>query len=214
MIYDFFVDLLRHLSLSLDFLKPYATFIGVLILLLRQNNIKKIINGHLPKRFRDTQSNDIYDTKKEIKIIHAKIDALLAKWGVVWHVEPNNSEKPHHGQKLRYGWTMKFRARVAKLFTARKVIDPLTLLRRMDMKNFLTGKKKWLAFLIAVAVNGLDSTLGLGLGAETVNNITQGATGYIVIEGALDFTRSLTDYFKSKGAKPNAELDIPIEPTL
>lgn len=73
--------------------------------------------------------------------------------------------------------------------------------RKRRMKSFLTGKKKWLAFLIAVAVNGLNETLGLGISTDTVNNITQGATGYIVVEGALDFIRALTDYFKSKGAK-------------
>src|SRR5689334_9471780 len=69
MIYDIIVDLIKHLSVSLSFLKPYATLLGVIVLLLRQNNIKKIINGKLPKRFRDTQSNDIYDMMRDIKAI-------------------------------------------------------------------------------------------------------------------------------------------------
>lgn len=69
MIYDLIVDLIKHLSVSISFLKPYATLFGVIVLLLRQNNIRKVINNQLPKRFRDTQSNDIYDMMKDIKAI-------------------------------------------------------------------------------------------------------------------------------------------------
>jgi hypothetical protein len=82
------------------------------------------------------------------------------------------------------------------------------------MKDFLTGKKKWLAFLLAVIVNGLNDTLGLGMDAETIQNITQGATGYIVVEGVLDLARSLTNHFKAKETKENDKPDIPIEPIL
>lgn len=69
------------------------------------------------------------------------------------------------------------------------------------MKDFLTGKKKWIAFLLAVILNGLNDVLGLGMDTETIGNITMGATGYIVIEGVLDFTRALTNYLKARGEK-------------
>lgn len=85
---------------------------------------------------------------------------------------------------------------------------------KWKMKDFLTGKKKWLAFLLAVLINGLNETLGLGIDADTVSNITTGATGYIVVEGVLDFTRSITNHLKAKGETKNAELNIPIEPPL
>lgn len=87
-------------------------------------------------------------------------------------------------------------------------------LRRIPMKDFLTGKKKWLAFLLAVILNGLNDVLGLGMEPETINTITNGATGYIVVEGVLDLARSFLNHFKAKGEAKNAELDVPIESRL
>src|SRR5690554_1862712 len=160
--YDILVDfinivvyLLKGLPKSLDFLKPYATLLGVIVLLLRQNNIKKMVNSHLPKKYRDTQSNDIYDMKKDIRAIKQHL-------GVVECGDTKTSSNTE----------VKSLKRLRTIFSKVTLLRKLLLRRNRKMKNFLTGKKKWLAFLIAVAVNGLNETLGLGIGADTVSNIT------------------------------------------
>lgn len=62
--------------------------------------------------------------------------------------------------------------------------------------SFLSGKKKWIAFIIAVLVNGLNDVLGLHLSAQTIDNTTWISGGYIAVEGALDLIRALSAHFK------------------
>lgn len=101
MLYDIVVDMIKHFSISLDFLKPYATLLGVIVLLLRQNNIKKIINGRLPKKYRDTQSSDIYDMMRDIRDIKAHL-------GVAARTEPLPSTAYRYPRFLQW---MKFKRR-------------------------------------------------------------------------------------------------------
>lgn len=62
--------------------------------------------------------------------------------------------------------------------------------RRSMTKDFLSGKKEFIAFIIAVLINGLNDTLGLDLSQHTLDTATY-VGGYVAIEGVLDIIRSL-----------------------
>lgn len=183
MIYDIMVDLIKHLSISLSFLKPYATLLGVIVLLLRQNNIKKIINGKLPKRFRDTQSNDIYDMMKDIKAIKEHLG--VEEW----------SNTQQNGQVTTPTLSYK------RFFL---LLQKVTILRRKKIMERLKSRKLWITIVSAVLLvikEGFD----IPVDSETVL-----AFAGIVITAILGLAH--VDAKRAEVTK-NADFKTPIEPT-
>lgn len=65
-------------------------------------------------------------------------------------------------------------------------------------QGILAGKKKFLAFVITVLINGLNDTLGLDLSPNTLQAATYIGGGLIAVEGLLDVIRSLSNHFLQK----------------
>jgi hypothetical protein len=164
MIYDIIVDLIRHLSVSLDFLKPYATLLGVIVLLLRQNNIKKIINRQLPKRFRDTQSNDIYDMMRDIKAIKEHLG--VKEWS---NTQPN-------GQEITPTLLYK------RFFS---LLQTIKIQRRKKYMEKLKSRKLWMAIFGAL-LPIINEEFGLGLNTETIIASVGAIVVYIAGQAHVD----------------------------
>lgn len=81
-------------------------------------------------------------------------------------------------------------------------------------KDILSGKKKFLALIIAVLINGLNDALGLNLSVETLDAATYISGGFIAIEGILDIIRALSNHFLKKnnsGVATNEEFKTSTE---
>lgn len=193
MIYDILADLInlivfliKNLPKSLDFLKPYATLLGVIVLLMRQNNIKKMVNSHLPKKFRDTQSNDIYDMKRDIKAIKQHL-------GVVECGDTKTSSNME-AKSLK---------RLRTIFSKVTLLRKLLLRRKKKMSKWKS--RKFLITLVSAGLLIAKEGLGYEVDSETILAFAGIVVTWIIGESHIDA--------KKVGGK-NAELDIPIEPTL
>lgn len=102
-----------------------------------------------------------------------------------------------HGPVKISSWD---RSNYKRLFSlSRQEASRGNLLRRKKIMGKivqnLSSKKIWV-FLLLVILNGLNDTLQLNLSPEAINNITQGGTVYIVIQGVVD---AVLAYVKKKG---------------
>jgi hypothetical protein len=146
MIYDIIIDLLKHLLDTLDFLKPYATTVGVVFIILRQNNIRKVINGHLPKHFRDNRDYEIQEIKSDLKDIknHFGIGVVPS------NIQPN-------GQKTIPILSYK------RFFL---LLQAVKIQRRKKLMDKLKSRKFWLTILAAlIPVINKEFNINLDLGS-------------------------------------------------
>jgi len=169
MIYDIIVDLIKHLSISLSFLKPYATLLGVIVLLLRQNNIKKIINGKLPKRFRDTQSNDIYDMMRDIKAIKEHLG-----------VDVSNTQESGSSHEVRKSYE--------KLFL---LLRKANILRRIKNMERLKSRKFWLT-VAAALLPVINAEFNINLDFNTIALMVTAIMGGVGFIAHVDATKLKT----------------------
>ena len=194
MAYDIFVELLKLLAGTVDVLKPYATVIGIIVLLLRQNNIKKVINRRLPKQLRDNRDSDVRHIKEDVK-------RIMNHLGVPgWDVDGSYSLEKK--EQLLWSFLRKvvFPARSATLFIPLQVINKFISRRRSKMKAYLKklGRTKFQAFLLVTIVNLImltGSVSGhiilegdLGVWMPAINLVVQSiaTTVYTMVEGSID----------------------------
>jgi hypothetical protein len=168
MIYDTLLDLFKLIFGTIEFFKPFAVPLGILVLLLKQNNIKKVINGRLPKRFRDTQSSDIYDMMRDIKAIKEHL-------GVV---ESSNTQQ--NGSEIIRTRTL------TMLYT---LLHKVTILRRLTKMNKWTSRKFLMAILAAI-LPIINSEFNLGLDTNVVIAAIGGIVAFILGEAHVDAKRA------------------------
>lgn len=167
MIYDSILDLLKLLFGTIEFLKPYATTVGVLFLILRQNNIRKVINGQLPRRFRDTHESDMQEMRQDIKEIKSHLGVVAS------NLQQNGSKN----------------TRTHTLITLYSLLQKVTILRRLTKMSKWTSRKFLMAILAAV-LPIINEQFGLGLDTNVVIAAIGGIVAFILGEAHVDAKRA------------------------
>lgn len=158
MIYEAWIEFLESLLGTLKFFKDHPTVPGILFLMLRQNNIRKVINRKLPRQLRDNMESDIRHIQDDIK-------RIMDFWRIPgWDVDAKYLKK--HTKKHLWIWlrTAISPVRFTTSSTHRKVTKKS--IWRLNMKH-LKSQKLWLALLGAV-IPVINVEFGLNLDSTTI----------------------------------------------
>jgi hypothetical protein len=157
--------------------------VAILVLALKNRKLKRYINNHIPRRFRDPQDDDIREIKRDVKAIKAHL-------GVVeWSVEKQNLNGDT-ARSLSHCSAHGSRARFVALFT-RRMETGKSILGRITMKRFLqklSSRKFWSLLAALVTANLVLFKVDMGTMENVTAIITQfGAiVVYILSEASID----------------------------
>jgi|GEM_PF-5970513 len=136
--------------------------------------------------------------KKSSARLEAKVDLLLAERGIPWDADSIATRPSALRTNPFYGLRGRYFARTARKKTKSGLTTTYSRREKSMVKDMLSGKKKWIALVLSILLNGANETLGLGISSETIAQVTDGATVYIVIEGVVDVVRAITNHLSKK----------------
>ena len=202
-----------------------STLVIFIFALFKFAPFRRFVMRNLPKKLRMLDNRmDSMDVR--MKRMESKIDDIarhmeVPKWDARY-AQVSKLQDVTDGRKnsLKPTWAMFALAPIIGAFTSLmgRLYRSKTRGESIQMtKDILSGKKKFLALIIAIVINGLNDALGLNLSVETLDAATYISGGFIAIEGILDIIRALSNHFLKKnnaGGTKNADFETPIEPRV
>lgn len=176
-LYDLWLSLVQMLLGTFTFFKDHPTVPGLIILILRQNSIRKVINKQLPRKFRDTVDIDILEIKGDIKLIKTHL-------GVIGEWQSNGQQNGLKRHPLSFN----------KLFTYLHKVIPLG--NRLRRKNMLTSilkanlSKKLISALVSIGVVSLNNKFNLGIDENVAFGILGLSAAHITLQTIIDSAKA------------------------
>jgi uncharacterized membrane protein len=167
-----------------------TSVIVILAALLKVPWVQRLILRYMPRRFRQREHTRNTAILYEIRDLRARMEEMAWAAGSKSGVENGrqNTLLPLVGAPAPTTVYTTLQAEISQS-------------KRSEMKmsqGILAGKKKFLAFVIAVLINGLNDVLGLDLSTNTLDAATYIGGGLIAVEGLLDIIRSVSNHFLQK----------------
>ncbi|MFD7521445.1 hypothetical protein [Paenibacillus chitinolyticus] len=177
--WDTIIDSISHLIRNGI---SWASIAGVLFLFLKNRRLRKYINEHLPKAWRE---------EDQMARLHQKIDAMMIHLGVkeecpaVILPPTRKPSLPSVGAGSISSWVASLAARFAKRFTHLNT-------RRKDYMKVILSKLASRKFWALVSAVVTSSMVLFGFGEDTITKVVAlvGSIGavmvYLLIEGSID----------------------------